>query len=335
MKEHFNNNGNILWRTLIIMSLKNFRSGVHHFFMKQGIGLFVLFFISVQIFFNHCLIAQQSTKKVKFGYYGYNLDAKSYSSISESMKLWVEAIQKRSKYKQLSNSIIEIKFYLSDKDLYADILNQTLDCMNLTSWDYFRLNLSEQVLPLVVSSVNSNSKFEKYLLITSIDSQLDEISKLSNVQIHVPKSNSSNLIKTWLKAELREKLGEKRYKTIRIIDSNQDEKQTLLSIFFKRIDFTVVREGSYFIAGELNPQIKKFTSIIGTSPNLINYFLARQRDLNLEFCKAVVEESHNLPSTIEGKQVLNIIKTEKIFELSHEDFSETEKLFTRYNRLFK
>jgi len=303
--------------------------------MKRGIKLLFLLFVLVLLNPLKELTAQTIPMRVRFGYYAYNLEGKYYSSALSSMKSWIESIQMHSGHKLFANSIVDAKIYSSENDLYSEIYNKTVQVMNLTSWDYLRLNLKEYLTPLLVSSLMPDSKFEKYCLIVHSDSGIHDLNGLSSFVVEIPKTNSSKLIRSWLTVELIEILGRNKYGSVHLEDTSRDENQSILSVFFKKNDAAVVREGAYLIAGELNPQIRKKTSVIASSPNLINYFLAVQNDMNRQYCKEVTDESLNLPLTIEGKQILSLMKTEKIYELNEDDFHDTEKLFNRFNKLFK
>ena len=272
---------------------------------------------------------------MKVGFYDSNLDPGSQSALTESMKLWIETVKKHAEYKPLTTSIVETKFYTSNKELYSDILNKSLDLMNLTAWDFLKYHLDEKVAPIVVASLNEHSKFEKYYLVAKKGANFDELSSSSNVQISIPKSNSSYLINAWLKVELTEKLGQNKFKTITILETDQNENQTLLAIFFKKTGLTVVREGAYLTACELNPQIKKGTSIITASDNYVNYFMAERKGLDPAIHHGIIKESLKLPFSVEGKQMLDIMRTEKVFELRLDELKETERLFKKYNKLSK
>lgn len=316
------------------MNYCHFFSEMHHARMKKGIRLILFIIILVSPIFIHYSKAQTNQRIIRIGFYDDNLDENSRSAVTESMKVWIEMVNKHTEYKPLINSIVETKFYSSSTEIQIHIQNKTFDIMSLTGWDFFRFNLKEKVVPVVVSSLSLNSKFERYYLITHKDSRMNDFSKLSNLEISVPKSNSSYLIKAWLKVELIEKLGRKKFSKINILETNQNENQTILSIFFNKKGLTVVREGAYLTACELNPQIKNSTSIISLSPNFINYFLAVSKDIDPEIHKALIKESLKLPGTVEGRQILDIMQTEGVYILDLSDLRETEQLFNRYNKLF-
>jgi ABC-type phosphate/phosphonate transport system substrate-binding protein len=184
---------------------------------------------------------------------------------------------------------------------------------------------------MVTSSLNINSKYEKYYLVTHKNSNIKSIQDIDQMEIQIPKTNSVQLIKKWLKVESINKLGKSKANSIKILEIKQNENQTLLKIFFNKNGLAVIREGLFQIACEMNPQLKQSIIILDESSNFVNYFLAQRKGLDPTIHTEIVKESIKLPDTVEGKQILNIMKTEKVFKVTEDDFKEVKNLFNYYN----
>lgn len=278
--------------------------------------------------------AQSSQMILRFGFYTKDLSKGDVVEMDESLKQWVESIKNNTTINTLASSIIKNTFYDSRKKLAFDISNNNLDFMNISTYDFIDLDLQGMIVPLLVTSKVKENKFERYFLITRKNSPINDISKLSNVQIVIPNSFSSALINIWLQVALKEKLNKKDFAKIVIVESTKKENETLFSIFFNKLDFAVIREDSYLIACEINPQIKNNTKIIATSKQFINNFFARRKDIDPTIYKEIITIGMKLDNTIEGKQILNLMQMTSMHEINLADLMETAQLIKNYKKLF-
>lgn len=277
------------------------------------------------------LFAQANQMTLKVGFYDPSIDESDIMASKETMKLWIDMVKKQSKHKSIADAIIVTEFYKNKNDLIAKLNNDQLDFVSLTVWDYYQFNLGTKVVPMVTSSLNINTKYEKYYLVSYKKSDVTNMHDIAKMEIQIPNTNSIELIKYWLKVELTNKLGKSKASTIKILETKQTENQTLLKIFFNKNGLAVIREGFFLTACEMNPQLKQSMIILGESPNFVNYFLAQRKGVDPTIHSEIVKEAIKLPETIEGKQILNIMKTEKVFKVTERDFNEVKTLYNSHN----
>jgi ABC-type phosphate/phosphonate transport system substrate-binding protein len=279
------------------------------------------------------LLAQSQPLTLKVGFYDPSIEDSDIMASKETMKLWIDMVKKHSKHKLISEAIIVTEFYKNKNALISELQSDLLDFVSITAWDYYDFNLGSKVIPMVTSSLNINSKYEKYYLVTHKNSNIKSMQDIAQKEIQIPRTNSIQLIKNWLKAESINKLGKSKASSIKIIETKQNENQTLLKIFFNKNGLAVIREGLFQTACEMNPQLKQSIIILGESTNFVNYFLAQRKGLDPTIHSEIVNEAIKLPNTIEGKQILNIMKTEKVFKVTDSDFKEVKNLFNYYNSI--
>lgn len=277
------------------------------------------------------LFAQANQMTLKVGFYDPSIDESDIMASKETMKLWIDMVKKQSKHKSIADAIIVTEFYKNKNDLIAKLNNDQLDFVSLTVWDYYQFNLGTKVVPMVTSSLNINTKYERYYLVSYKKSDVTNMHDIAKMEIQIPNTNSIELIKYWLKVELTNKLGKSKASTIKILETKQTENQTLLKIFFNKNGLAVIREGFFLTACEMNPQLKQSMIILGESPNFVNYFLAQRKGVDPTIHSEIVKEAIKLPETIEGKQILNIMKTEKVFKVTERDFNEVKTLYNSHN----
>ena len=290
--------------------------------------------LSVSILFPPALPAQSSGLLLRFGFYTKDLGRNELAEMDESLKQWVEAIKNNTNIKPLANSVMRNTFYESKFKLVDDIKNNKLDFMNLSTYDFFDLKLQDNIIPLLATSKEADSKFERYFLVANKNSEINNLSQLSNAQIVIPNSFSSSLAKIWLQVELKEKLSRNDFKNIKLIESPKKENETLFSIFFNKLALAVIKEDSYLTASEINPQIRKNTIVIAASKRFINNFFARSKEVDPTIYKEIINIGLGLDKTVEGKQILNLMQMTNMHEISLGDLEETSQLIKSYKELF-
>lgn len=283
----------------------------------------------------YTVFAQSQNKILKFGFYASIVHEGNISELDESFRHWVNAVQKNSSIEWFSKALIKYRIYNTKMDLVNDIKNHNINFMNLSSLDFFALNLQNVVVPLLTTAKRLETKFEKYLLVTNNISKYNETTDLTKTEIIIPKTYSLDLMKTWIQVELKDKLNKKYFPGVKIVESSKTENETLHALFFKNAELTVVREGTFIFACELNPQLKRELKVIATSPNLINNFLGYVKDTDPTSYEVLTFEGLKLHQWLEGKQLLNLMQSECMHKVNLADMKETEVLINKYKKLFK
>lgn len=300
--------------------------------MKKDFKILLIIITSFILIINLCL-AQNKQSKAILGFYLFDINS-SRNIVKESFSQWVEEIRKISTYKPFKTLIVEPHFFNTPDELYKEVYNNSLDIININSWDYNRLKFADRLKPILVASPNEKEKKERFYLIKHVSNSVESIEQLINQKIVLPKFNPVQLAKSWLQVELYDKLGKKKYRTIKIVESRNNDNYELYSVFFRRIDYAVIRESSYLTAVELNPQLKKQISILAKSPGYIYYFAAARINFDEELCNEIIKLGMNLHTSVAGRQILNLMRGVRIFLVSEEDLRESKELFDRYNIIF-
>lgn len=302
--------------------------------MKHNIARRIPLLFLVVFLICELVMAQSKQLVLNFGYYTKDFNKSNIVELDESLKRWAEVIKKNTKIEVLVNSVMNNQFYSSMDEMVDKINNGKLDFVNLSTLDYYKQELQNKIVPILATAKTKESKFERYLLVTQSSSPVNDFTKISNAQIVIPNSYSSGLVKVWLEVEIKEKIKNKNHK-IALVESAKNENETLFAIFFKRTDFAVIREDSYEIACELNPQIMKNTKIISKSALYINAFFARRKNFDAEISDEIVIVGMNMDKTVEGKQILNLMLTNCMHEVGLKDLQETENLIKRHKKYYK
>jgi len=283
--------------------------------------------------------AQSPQLTFRVGIYDENVELNNLSNrfvLEETQKIFLNAIKKRTGDEAFVKSIIEVNYYTTNEVMLKNLMNKNYDFISISTWSYYKYELEKYVKPLLVSSINNNSKFEKYLLLTNADIKAKTIADIEdNTRILIPKTNSRILTKNWINVLLASDKNRMKGIKSKIDESSENEMSLLISLCLKKIQFMVVRESSYNDACVLNPQIKKLTRIINYSGNYLTYILVQRKDIDINQYKKLWDEALNLNNTTEGQQILDIMNIKRVFLIKEEDLYETKKLLSQYFALSK
>ncbi|MBX3007346.1 MAG: PhnD/SsuA/transferrin family substrate-binding protein [Melioribacteraceae bacterium] len=294
----------------------------------------IIYFTLVLFILSEMIAAQPKQLILNFGYYTKDFNKSNITEIDESLKRWAEVIKKNTKIEMLVNSVMNNQFYTTIDEMIDKLSDNKLDFINISAIDYYKHDLKNKIVPILTTAKTKESKYERYLLVTHISSAVSDFTKMPNSQIVIPNSYSSGLVKLWLEVELKEKMKNKKSKIV-LVESNKNENEALFSIFFKKTDFAVIREDSYDIACELNPQIKKNTKIISKSAHYINAFFAHRKNYDPEITEEIVKVGMNMDKSVEGKQILNLMLTNCMHQIELKDLHETENLIKQHNKYYR
>ncbi len=294
--------------------------------------LFILWFgisVFIHIYADLTIYAQTSQTKFRIGMKVYDVDLDN-QTVASSFKQWVETIKKNSTYKPFASMIVEEKVFISKEELFTEHNNNPFDFINISTQDYFQNKIKGKLIPRITANISETECKDKLLLVRYNADNNNSLDQLVNQEIIIPKG----VIKDWLQLMLFEKLGKAKHKLVTLKNIQQRDNSALLSIFFKKKGYALVREAAYRIAIELNPQLKNKLFIMATSPGLIYYISAFRNDIGVEFANELVKEACSLHKTVGGKQLLDLMKVSRVYPISDKDLEETRIFYERYNQIF-
>lgn len=294
--------------------------------------------ISFYIFFTGTVYSQSNSNikrdVVRMGSLSSFIDGVDIKDAEAAFGLLTNSFVKRMKAKKIYDFDFEGKMYENVNLLKKDIENRSLNYYNVPTSVYFDINEKNEFTPFLTGSNHLSNKFTYYLLITNVKNPTNDLSNIVNQNISIPQSIENSIGTIWLKNTLREQLGAKSYKTVSLITKNQNESEDLLSVFFGKTNYSLISEGAFELACELNPSLKRKIKIIKKSTGLINGVFVHRIGINQTTIKVIEDIAVDIHNDIEGKQILNLFKIQNILRISKDDLSESENVINKYKTYF-
>lgn len=300
-------------------------------FINARFGLLGIIFLILSALFLYSDVYSQNRQTVfRIGMHTNLIDMDN-KTVASSFMQWVEAIKRNSSYKPFASTLLEAEVFTNKEDMFAEHNKRPFDFLNLYTRDYFTNDKRGKLIGCLTSSISETSYKEKLLLVKYNNDNNTDPKQLVNQEIAI----ANGVFEHWLELFIYEKLGKTKQKLVKINHSLESDNKLLLTIFFKKRGYALIREAPYKDAVELNPQLKNAILVMAESPGFIYNFLAYRNDLDKKFVEAMISEATNLHSRVDGKQVLNLMKLKRVFQITEEDLMDTRKFYERYNQIFK
>ncbi len=270
----------------------------------------------------------------KMGIMAYAFDEINISDGNAALELWMQSTKKRLLRKGVKKVDIVYKSYNNLIKLEDDIISNKIDVFSIKTVDYLKLKYSNNYAPLFAGTRSANSKYEKFILITNKQTGFKSISDIFNEEIASAKSVFEELSVMWAEVAIKEFFVSKLKKRVRFNSLAISESKLLLGVFFGKYKCAVVSLSAFELVCELNPQVKNSTVILAASPNIINSLFARKKDIDQGTVEVLELFATDLKGDIEGQQVLNLFKVDRIEKISFSDIKETKDLINKHKLFF-
>lgn len=230
---------------------------------------------------------------------------------------------------------VNIEFYDSSDTLYQDFVNKKLDMVVLDLNFFFKnkrniLKISDNFWSLN----NIGSRYSQYYLVAKKSLNAKDFKSIKNKRISLRKNDTS--ARVWLDTNLLNSNKSSSANILKEINLVKKENTALLSVFFNKSDFAIVRKQIWDISSELNPSIKKKIEIIQKSEKIHIPFIGLfSKDVDKESTKSFFELSNNINNLNGGKQLVELMKFDSLFKIENEELKKLDKYYEEYFKLKK
>ena len=248
-----------------------------------------------------------------------------------AVKLWFTEIVKTFKY----NDEYRLKalIYNDFSNLDNEIKNDSLAVLGINTIDYFTYANKFDLEPVFVPSLNGEVGNEYYILIRK-DRKFQNIKDLKGTSIGVLSSRSQIASSLWLDVILAQNKLPGREKFFNKVTATEKESQLILNLFFGQLDACIVTKNSYLLMKELNPQIGEKLTYMLKSPKYVWAILCYTKTFkDTKDRKKFYTSALNVQELISGKQLLTLLKIEKLVPCQNEYLNNYKTLLKDYNNL--
>ncbi|MDP2363315.1 MAG: PhnD/SsuA/transferrin family substrate-binding protein [Ignavibacteria bacterium] len=270
----------------------------------------------------------------KMGLMAYAFDEVNLSDGNAALEMWMESTKKRLVTRGVKKLDIVYKNYNNLEKLEDDVISGKVDVFSIKTTDFYKLKNFNNYQPLIVGSRNANSIYEQFILITNKQTGYKNINDIVSEEIVTAKTVFEDLSQIWAEVVIKENSVNKLKKRINFNSQSITEYNLILGVFFGKYKCAVVSLSVFELVCELNPKVKSNTVILSTSPELINVFFARKKNIPEATIEALEIFAEELNDDKEGKQILSLFKTVKVEKLSTNEIFSTKELIQKHKRLF-
>lgn len=217
-------------------------------------------------------------------------------------------------------------------EIAAALTNKAVDCLNLTTDEYYALRGLVAMDGFVVA-VKGRSITEEYVLLVHRASGLERLSDLRGRKLALLHSSRASLVPAWTETILaREGLGLTNGFFSQIISEPKISK-IVLPLFFRQVDACVVTRSGFETMSELNPQVGQQLKVIASSPPIVPVLFCFRADYTSPVRTKVLDELAHWHETAAGRQILTLFQTETLEEAPFNCLDTGLELLAEHQRL--
>ena len=303
--------------------------------MRYGFGLSPKIKIIVHTIFCMILLillpvnlhSQSNEVPLRFGFSAYSFQEVSPSDANAAIQIYANAFKERIE-KRLNKPVnFRSTIYSSVKAIIDALSEDQLDCMSISSPEYFEIKKQKNIYP-ALAVTPTNDPYEKLLLVCKNQQNYSDISKLRGKILALPDPPYHPMSDEWLFNYLmKNNLPpiEKMFSQVKMFDK---ETNAVYDVFFGKSDCAIIRERVFQTLCELNPQMKKKVTVLSESPQMILAFMAVNYDSNRDLINLIMEEIRDFHLTPGGKNILNIYKAKRYLKINEKELDSVKEILT-------
>lgn len=253
------------------------------------------------------------------------------SAPREDIRIAVQVLSKKVARKTVGSA--ESKVYDSTIDMEKDLKSRKLDVVALTPEEYMYLR-DRTPLEAVMSTVSGKSHEFEMLLLVRKDSGLKSVADLKKKSIGLPSRTTQfgNVYTTWIETlVMKEGVGSMGDYFSSVTEARSSS-QSIMSVFFRKIDGCVVPRHAFEVTAELNPQIARDLKTISRIDRLTGGIIAFRQDLPEERKQKVRQALMTLHEDQEGHQMFVLFQLDRLIPFRPEYLKGTEMLYAEHAR---
>ena len=251
------------------------------------------------------------------------------SDARAALKVWIMTVARERKIAVDP----DLRIYATIDELMAACRTNEVDGVGLVTAEYARLKQVMKFDRLGVGDYGGHLMTEEYLLLVRQDSGVERLDQLQGRTINVLNSPRTSLATIWLDTVLLEARLKRATNFFKHINYNNNASLVALPVFFHQIDACLTTRNSFKVMGELNPQLTKQLRVLAASPEVVPSCFAFRADGASSSRQQILSEMARLDETPAGKQILTLVKADRIVEVPVSSMDSSLELLARHERL--
>lgn len=262
--------------------------------------------------------------ETKFGFLSEGTILSSFKDARVALKVWFE--DTANKY----NAKSTVEFYDTSESLYTELKNRELD-MVVVDLPFFIKNKKD-----ILKTSNNfwslstvDDKYTQYYLIAKKSIGAKSFKDIKGKVLSLEKGTLGAYVWGDKNSYLSNKASIN--KSTKQIQEKKKESFAILSVFFNKSDFAIIRKKTWDILTELNPSIKKKIEIIKKSErNLIPFIGVFHKDTDKKVTDLFFKLSKKLKNVEGIEKMVELLKLNSIFKIEDEYLDVIDKYYSEY-----
>lgn len=215
----------------------------------------------------------------------------------------------------------------SHETALSALREKRVDAVYVTPFEYYDLAERVELVPLLVSATGS-SQLENYVMLARTDAIHGEgLKPFAGKRAVVHTASRGRALLEWMQTELCSAGLPEAKAFFSQVEEIRKPESAILSVYFGQSDLCLVGKNAFQMACELNPQIAKKVGVVMQSPPMIPGMLVKRKDYVEGKDKEVVATASRLHESADGRQVLTLIKIERMGPYSPDLMQGAEELY--------
>jgi phosphonate transport system substrate-binding protein len=232
----------------------------------------------------------------------------------------------------LGNSTAELvpDVFIPTDQMVQMVRQGSVDMFGITAWEYAKLQ--DFVDPSTILLDESFVNGLEYVLLVHNAGPCKKLSDLRGRQLAVYHHRDMTLFPAWmgnlLAAENLPRM--EAFFCQQIV--RESLTQTVLPVFFRRMDAAVVIKSSFATAVELNPQLGRELRVLATSPPVIPIILCFRKNASPEGKRELIANINRTQSLPAGQQIEALYQFKRLVMLPSNCMNATMEMLRQYER---
>lgn len=261
-------------------------------------------------------------KEFRIGYYSKSLSDLSKQDLVIATNVYIQEIA------QEIDTEVQSTFYDNSQEMCKDLAKGKLEFLSAPGLDFVKYADTKYLSNGFMEGYLDGSK-ETFIVLVSKNSEIKSIADLYDKQIAIQESDE--LIRLYFENEFLKKSLQMKVTYI----PSATRQRAMLKLFFGKVDAAVITNKSFELFAELNPQIRKKlkllkeTTLVATNFGFLSNHVSKKERLYYN------NMAKNLRSTVRGKQLLALYKTEILVDAKVEELEPIRAIYTENIQLKK
>ncbi len=222
---------------------------------------------------------------------------------------------------------IDLAVYASRETILDDFERRRIDIAGVAPEDYLFLTSRVKLVPAFAPAP------EQYVLLVRSDSGVTSLSQLRGKQLSVLTSGRGTSPRMWLDVLLLRGGLPRGEQFFGRLGSAAEAGRAVLQVFFRQSDACLVPRGAFSLAAEMNPQVGRQVRALATSSAMLPWLVCYREGADRKTVDAMVGGALRLHTSTKGKQILTLIREERLGLVREADLGSVKALLEEYARL--